>query len=143
MAGAPGAANAVLWLAGQDLDYRRLNQPSIIDQIRNIRDTALAALKSSIDAVAKKIELATSPDEAALNQRLDDLMNQRAAIETAVTDAALALPEVIAAAAALNTLAAQMKTTAQQLLAVTNVLTTTATVLALGEQFSGALANAR
>lgn len=118
-----------------------MNQPSIIDQIRNARDTALAALKSSIDAVATQLELATSPDEAALDQRLDDLMNQRAAIETAATDAVLALPEVIAAAAALNALAAQMNTTARQLPAATNVLTTTATVLGLGQQFSGILVN--
>ena len=118
-----------------------MNQPSIIDQIRNARDTALAALKSSIDAVATQLELATSPDGAALNQRLDDLMNQRDAIETAATDAVLALPEVIAAAAALNALAAQMNTTARQLPAATNVLTTTATVLALGQQFSGTLVN--
>ncbi len=119
-----------------------MNQTSIIDRIRDARDTALAALKSSIDAVATQLELATSPDEAALNQRLDDLMNQRDAIETAATDAVLALPEVIAAAAAMNALAAQMRTTAQQLPTATNVLTTTATVLALGQQFSGALANA-
>jgi hypothetical protein len=118
-----------------------MNQPSIIDQIRNARDTALAALKSSIDAVATQLELATSPDEAALDQRLDELMNQRATIETAATDAVLALPEVIAAAAALNALAAQMNTTARQLPAATNVLTTTATVLALGQQFSGMLVN--
>ena len=118
-----------------------MNQPSIIDQIRNARDTALAALKSSFDAVAKKIELATDLDEAALNQRLDDLMNQRDAIETAATDAVLALPEVIAAAATLNSLAARMKTTARQLPTAANVLATTATVLALGQQFSGALAN--
>jgi uncharacterized protein involved in exopolysaccharide biosynthesis len=118
-----------------------MNQPSIIDQIRNDRDTALAALKFSIDAVATQLELATSPDEAALNQRLDDLMTQRDAIETAATDAVLALPEVIAAAAALNALAAQMNTTARQLPAATSVLTTTATVLALGQQFSGTLVN--
>jgi hypothetical protein len=119
-----------------------MNQPSTIDQIRNARDTALAVLKSSIDVVAKKIELATDPDEAALNQRLDDLMNQRDAIETAATDAVLALPEVIAAAATLTTLAAQMTTIAQQLPTATHVLTTTATVLLLGQQFSQTVANA-
>ena len=118
-----------------------MNQRSIIDQIRNARDTALAALKSSIDAVSKKIEIATGPGEAALSQRLDDLMNQREAIETAATEAVLALPEVIAAAATLNRLAARMKTTAQQLPAATNVLTTTATVLSLAQQFSQAVAN--
>jgi hypothetical protein len=119
-----------------------MNQPSVIDQIRNARDAALAALKSSINAVARKIELATVPDEAALNQRLDELINQRDAIETAATDAVLALPEVIAAAATLNALAIQMRTTALQLPTAANALATTATVLALGQQFSGALANA-
>jgi hypothetical protein len=114
-----------------------MNQGSIIDQIRNARDTALAALKSSIDAVARKIEVDTGPDDAALNRRLDDLMNQRDAIKTAATEAVLALPE----AAILNRLAARMKTTAQQLPAATNVLTTTATVLSLGQQFSQAVAN--
>ncbi len=120
-----------------------MNQGSIIDQIRNARDTALAALESSIDAVARKIEVDIGPDDAALNRRLDDLMNQRDAIETAATDAVLALPEVIAAAATLNTLSAQMNKTARQLPAATNVLTTTATVLFLGQQFSQAVANAQ
>jgi hypothetical protein len=69
-------------------------------------------------------------------------VNQSDAIETAATDAVLALPEVIAAAATLNLLAAQMKTTAQQLPRATHVLATTATVLALCQQFSGTLANA-
>jgi hypothetical protein len=119
-----------------------MNQSCIIGQIPNARDTALAALESSIDAVSKKIEVATGAAGAALNQRLDDLMNQRDAIETAATDAVLALPKVIAAAATLKSLAAQMKTTAQQLPAATHVLTTTETVLSLGKQFSGTVANA-
>jgi hypothetical protein len=118
-----------------------MSQPSTIDQLRSARDTALAALKSSIDASAKEIEVATDPDEAALNQRLDNLVNQSDAIETAATDAVLALPEVIAAAATLNALSAQMKT-AQQLPTAANLLATTATVSALGQQFSGTLANA-
>jgi hypothetical protein len=89
-----------------------MSQPSTIDQLRSARDTALAALKSSIDASAKEIEVATDPDEAALNQRLDNLVNQSDAIETAATDAVLALPEVIAAAATLHALSAQMTKTA-------------------------------
>jgi len=116
-----------------------MSQPSTIDQLRNARDTALAALKFSIDAIAKKIEVATGPNEVALNQRLDNLVNQSDAIETA---AVLALPEVIAAAATLNALSAQMTKTAQQLPTAANLLATTATVLALGQQFSGTLANA-
>jgi hypothetical protein len=119
-----------------------MSQPSTIDQLRNARDTALAALKFSIDAIAKKIEVATGPNEVALNQRLDNLVNQSDAIETAATDAVLALPEVIAAAATLNALSAQMTKTAQQLPTAANLLATTATVLALGQQFSGTLANA-
>jgi hypothetical protein len=119
-----------------------MSQPSTIDQLCSARDTALAALKSSIDASAKEIEVATDPDEAALNQRLDNLVNQSDAIETAATDAVLALPEVIAAAATLNALSAQMTKTAQQLPTAANLLATTATVLALGQQFSGTLVNA-
>jgi hypothetical protein len=59
-----------------------MSQPPTIDQLRSARDTALAALKSSIDAIAKEIEVVTDPDEAALNQRLDNLVSQSDAIET-------------------------------------------------------------
>jgi hypothetical protein len=119
-----------------------MNQTSTIDQIRQARDTALAALGSAIETVGKKIELATGSDDE-LETQLDALMQAREAIETAATDAVLALPEVMAAAATLNALSAEMKTSAQELAAPTNALTKTAAVLALGQQFSQVVADAR
>jgi hypothetical protein len=70
-------------------------------------------------------------------------MQQREAIATAATDAVLALPAVIAAAATLIALSSQMRITAQELPAVTNVLTIltkAAALLALGRQFSQVIA---
>jgi hypothetical protein len=116
-----------------------VDRPTSIDQIRNARDTALAALESAIQAISRKIELSAGPD-AALNSQLDALMNQREVIETAATDAVLALPAVIAAAATLNALSTQMRITAQELPAATNVLTKAAVVSALGQQFSQVIA---
>jgi hypothetical protein len=115
-------------------------QSSTIDQIRQARDNALAALKSAIKAVSKKIELTTDSDDE-LEAQLEALMDQREAIEAAATDAVLALPQVIAAAAKLNALSAEMKATAQELPIATNALTKTAAVLALGQQFSEVLAS--
>jgi hypothetical protein len=119
-----------------------MNQTSTIDQIRQARDTALAALGSAIETVGRKIELATGPDDE-LETQLDALMQQREAIETAATDTVLALPQVMAAAAALNALSVQMETSAQELPVATNALTKTAAVLALSQQFSQVVADAR
>ena len=115
-------------------------QSSTIDQIRQARDNALAALKSAIKAVSRKIERTTDSDDE-LEAQLEALMDQREAIEAAATDAVLALPQVIAAAAKLNALSAEMKATAQELPIATNALTKTAAVLALGQQFSEVLAS--
>jgi len=117
-------------------------QSSTIDQIRQARDTALAALRSVIKAVSRKIELTTGPDDA-LEAQLDALMEQHEAIEAAATDAVLALPEVIAAAAALNALSAEIKAAAQELPLAANALTKAAAVLALGQQFSQKFEKAR
>ena len=119
-----------------------MNQTFTIDQIRQARDTALAALESAIETVGRKIELATGSDDE-LETQLDALMQQREAIETAATDTVLALPQVMAAAAALNALSVQMETSAQELPVATNALTKTAAVLALSQQFSQVVADAR
>jgi hypothetical protein len=96
---AKASSSAVLWLVGQDLGYRRLhelqNATGIacepMDVLADVLEVVLEEQRdASIDAVSKKIEVATGPAGAALNQRLDDLMNQRDAIETAATDAVLA-----------------------------------------------------
>jgi hypothetical protein len=153
---AKASSSAVLWLVGQDLGYRRLhelqNATRIACEPMDVLADALEVVleeqrDASIDAVSKKIEVATGPAGAALNQRLDDLMNQRDAIETAATDAVLAPTRGHCGGATLKSLAAQMKTTAQQLPAATHVLTATATVLSttetvlsLGKQFSGTAA---
>jgi hypothetical protein len=89
-----------------------MNQPATIDDIRRSRDAALDALDSVLDEIDDEIAQTTKTG-AYLNQltkRKQDLSNGYAAISTAATEAILALPNVIAAAATLNTLSAQMKT---------------------------------
>ena len=119
-----------------------MGQSSIINQIRNSRDTALAALDSSVTAVRRQIEQTTVPDPE-LSGQMQKLTKQRAAIRAAATDAVLALPDVIAAAASLNTLSRKMQAAAQALPDATKVLTAAATILALGQQFSDKLTNAQ
>jgi methyl-accepting chemotaxis protein len=121
-----------------------MNQLSTIEGIRSARNAALAALDAVLDEIDDEIAQTTKtgPYLDQLTKRKQDLNNEYAAISMAATEAVLALPEVIAAAATLNTLSAQMKATAQQLVAATNVLNKTAAVLALGQQFSDVIANA-
>jgi hypothetical protein len=116
-----------------------------IANIRASRDTALAALDTSISVLGNQIAQTTTtgPYLDQLTTRYHELMTQRNAIFAAATDAVLRLPSVIAAAATLNSLASQMKTAAQALPAATNVLTGSASVLSLGHQFADTLATAR
>jgi hypothetical protein len=116
-----------------------------IDDIRNSRDAALAALDGSISVVGNQIAQTTTtgPYLDQLTTRYHDLMTQRNAIFAAATESVLSLPSVIAAAATLNSLANQMKTVAQALPAATNILTGSASVLSLGQQFADTLATAR
>jgi hypothetical protein len=120
-------------------------QSQSIDDIRNSRDAALAALDGSISTVGNQIAqiTTTGPYLDQLTNRYHDLMTQRNAIFAAATDAVLSLPSVIAAAATLNSLASQMTTVAHALPAATNVLTGSASVLSLGQQFADTLATAR
>jgi hypothetical protein len=113
-----------------------------IDDIRNSRDAALAALDASISAVGNQIAQTTTmgPYLAQLTTRYHDLMTQRNAILVATTDSVLSLPSVIAAAATLTGLANQMKTVAQALPTATNVLTGSASVLSSAQQFADTLA---
>jgi conjugal transfer/entry exclusion protein len=111
-----------------------MSETSAIDKIRDSRDTALAALNSSVTAVRKQIQQTTAPNQEQAN-RLQNLTTVRTDIRAAATEAVLALPEVIAAAAKLNTLATDMKTVAQALPNASKVMTTTATILAFGQQF--------
>jgi len=116
-----------------------------IDDIRNSRDTALAALDTSISVVGYKIAQTTTtgPYLDQLTTRYHDLMTQRNAILAAATAAVLQLQQVIDAVATLNSLANQMNAVAQALPTATNVLTGSASVLALGQQFADTLATAR
>jgi hypothetical protein len=116
-----------------------------IDDIRNIRDTALAAFDSSIEVLGSKIAQTTTtgPFLDQLTARFDDLMSERNSILAAATEAVLQLPEVVAAADTLNSLANKMKTAAQALPRATNILTRSSSVLALGQQFADTLATAR
>ena len=70
-------------------------------------------------------------------------MSERNSILAAATEAVLQLPEVVAAADTLNSLANKMKTAAQALPRATNILTRSTSVLALGQQFADTLATAR
>lgn len=120
-------------------------QPPTMDDIRSSRDTALGALEDALNSVGDAIAQTTQtgPYLSQLTKRYQDLMNEAATIRAAATDAVLALPSVIAAAAMLNTLSARMKTTAQALPNATNVVTSATAVLSLGQQFTDLIANAQ
>jgi hypothetical protein len=115
----------------------RPNLSDIATSLRKSRDDALAALQVAIDSVEDEIAATNQagPFLQRLADRDDALINEAAAIRAAATDAALALPEVAQAAAALANVSQQMQKVAQGLPAATNVLTTTAAVLSLGQQF--------
>lgn len=114
-----------------------------VDDIRSSRDMALDALEDSLISVGNEIAETTivGPFLTRLTTRNTALMNEAAAIRAAATDAVLALPEIITAAAALNRLSAKMETAAQALPNATNLLSGTATVLSLGQQFADLLAS--
>jgi hypothetical protein len=119
-----------------------------IDDIRNSRDTALAALETSIDVLGNQIAQTTTtgPLLTQLTTRFNDLMAERNAILAAATDAVLQSPEVAAAAATLNGLANQMNTIAQNLPTATNVVNVLAgstTVLSSAQHFANTLATAQ
>jgi len=122
-----------------------MSAPPTIDDIRTARDSALDALSDAVTTIGAEIAQTTKtgPYLDQLTKRYQDLMNERALIRAAATDAVLALPFVIAAVAKLNELSSNMKTTAQELPAATNKLTQAAAVLSLGQQFSDVIANAQ
>jgi hypothetical protein len=119
--------------------------PPTIDDIRNSRDTALDALGIAVTSVGDQIAqtIKTGPYLDQLTKRYQDLMNERSAIRAAATDAVLALPSVIGAAAKLNSLSSKMKTIAQALPNATDVLTRATTVLSLGQQVSDFITKAQ
>jgi shikimate kinase len=119
-----------------------------IDDIRRSRDTALAALDTSIEVLANQIARITTkgPLLTQLTTRFDNLMSERNAIFAAATDAVLQLPEVVAAAAVLINLANQMNTVAQNLPTATNVINVLAgstSVLSSAQHFANTLATAQ
>jgi len=120
-------------------------QTPTIDDIRNYRDTALDALGVTVTSISDEIALTThsGPYLDQLTKRYQDLMNERFAIRAVATEAVLALPSVIGAAAKLNSLSSKMKTAAQALPSATDVLTSATTVLSLGQQFSDFIAKAQ
>ena len=122
-----------------------MSQPATIDDIRRSRDAALDALDDVMDEIDNEIAQTTKtgPYLVQLTKRYQDLKNEYAHISMTATFEVLAQPGVVAAAATLNTLSAQMKTTAQELPAAANVLGKTAAVLALSLQFSDVIANAQ
>ena len=122
-----------------------MSQSATIDDIRRSRDAALDALDDVMDEIDNEIAQTTKPGPylTQLTKRYQDLRNEYAHISMTATFAVLAQPGVVAAAATLSSLSAQKKTTAQELPEATSVLTKTATVLALGHQFSDVIANAQ
>lgn len=116
-----------------------------IDDIRNNRDTALDALEAAISRVGREVAQTTTPGPYLdqITKRYRDLMGEAAAIEAAATDAVLALPGVMAAAAKLASLATRMDAVAKKLPSATNVLGQTATILSLGQQIADLIANAQ
>ena len=122
-----------------------MSQLATFDDIRRSRDAALDALDDVMDEIDNEIAQTTRTGGylTQLTKRYQDLKSEYAAISMAATFAVLAQPTVIAAAATLNTLSTQMKATAKELPDATDVLTKTAAVLALGQQFSDVIANAQ
>jgi hypothetical protein len=120
-------------------------QAPTIDSIRASRDIALSALNDAFNTVGREVARTTQPGPYLdrLTNRYDALGDEREAILAAATDAALALPDVVAAAATLASLASQMNTTAAALPMATDVLTKSATVLSLGQQFVDTIATAQ
>lgn len=105
--------------------------------LRSSRDDALATLQVAIDRVEH--ELATTNEVGLYLKRLADrddaLVNEAAAVREATTEAVLALPAVEQAAATLVNLAQQMQKVAKRLPTATDVLTTSAAALSLGQRF--------
>lgn len=120
-------------------------QAPAIDSIRTSRDTALSALNDAFNTIGREVARTTKlgPYLDRLTDRYDALGDEREAILTAATDAALGLPEVVAAAAILADLASQMNTTAAELPKATDLLIKSATVLSLGQQFVDTIATAQ
>ncbi len=116
-----------------------------INDIIQTRDDALQALEGCINAVGHAIARTTQtgPYLDQLTKRFQDLKNESASIWASATDQVLALPEVLAAAATLSTLASNMKAAAQALPNATSVLNGTASVLSFGQQFADAIASAQ
>lgn len=122
-----------------------MTDDAAIDDIRTSRDTALDALEAAIARIGREIAQTTTtgPYMDQITKRYRDLMGEASAIEAAATDAVLALPSVMAAAAKLNSLATRMDTVAKKLPSATNVLGQTATILSLGQQIADLIANAQ
>lgn len=116
---------------------------NVAADLRKSRDDALTALQGAIDRVED--EIATTDQKGPFLKRLADrddaLVNEAAAVRAAATDTVLGLPEVIQAAATLANVSQQMQTVARNLPTATDVLTTTATVLSLGQQFVDLVVN--
>jgi hypothetical protein len=118
---------------------------STVDEIRSSRDAALAATSDALFAISQEIATTTTTGLFLdrLTKRHQDLINERAAIREAATDLVLALPEVIAAAQTLNDVATEMLAEAGALPSATNILTSTAKILTLGQNFVDTIASAR
>jgi hypothetical protein len=108
-----------------------------IDQIRASRDEALQALDAAFNAIGREVARTTKtgPYLDRLTDRYDDLDKERSAILEGATDAVLALPEVVAAAAKLGGLSSQMTRTAAALPNATAALNTATAILSLGQRF--------
>jgi hypothetical protein len=121
-----------------------VNQPLTVDDIENACNTALAALGKVITQIEAEADRAKpGPHRDQLEMRSEDLMDERRAIRAAADKAILSLPGVIAAAANLDRLSADMMATAQELPNATGSLGKVTALLSLGQQFNDIIAKAR
>jgi hypothetical protein len=109
------------------------------------RDAALAAIDAASNSVANELAGAVTPGSYRnlLIQRQQDLTDEGNLITNAATNAILALPSVIAAAAQLNALSTRMTATAAALPAATSKLNGATAVLSFGQQFANVIATAQ
>ena len=113
--------------------------------LRRSRDDALATLQVAINRVEHEIATTNQvgPYLKRLADRDDALINEAAAVREATTDAVLVLPEMEQAAATLVNVAQQMQKIGKRLPTATDVLTTSAAALSLGQKFVDVIVNAR
>jgi hypothetical protein len=106
-------------------------------------NAALSALDATVATLGNQIAQTTTPGPLLdqLTKRYQDVINERATLRAAATNAVLASQAVVSAAGTLSSLAAQMTTAAQALPNATNALGEATAVLSLAQQFTNIVAS--